>query len=132
MLKLNIDPRSGTPIYLQIVEQIRNQIQLGALAAGAQLPTVRAIAQDLRINFNTVSRAYRILHDAGVITTMQGKGTFILAAIDDRATAVLKAEQMDEAVEAFLDHLTKLGATPAQIIQMVTDRVYQIKESEQE
>ena len=60
-LMLHIDFRSGLPIYTQIVNQVQAQVASGNLQPGDQLPTVRALAEELRVNFNTVARAYRIL-----------------------------------------------------------------------
>ena len=65
------------PIYTQIVEQIRGMVANGELRAGIQLPTVRELAAELRVNFNTVARAYRMLDEAGLISTQRGRGTFI-------------------------------------------------------
>jgi DNA-binding transcriptional regulator YhcF (GntR family) len=58
---IHLDFRSGTPIYTQIVEQVKQQVLSGELKPGDQLPTVRALALELRVNFNTVARAYRLL-----------------------------------------------------------------------
>jgi GntR family transcriptional regulator len=66
-MHIQIDFRSGQPIYLQIVEQIRQMVARGELQPGDQLPTVRQLATDLRVNFNTVARAYRLLDEAGLI-----------------------------------------------------------------
>ena len=76
-LILQIDFRSGLPIYIQIVNQVQAQIAGGILQPGDQLPTVRALAEELRVNFNTVARAYRILDEARIISTQQGRGTYI-------------------------------------------------------
>ena len=77
-LTLHIDFRSGLPIYIQIMNQIEQQVSGGMLKPGDQLPTVRALASELRVNFNTVARAYRLLDETGVISTQQGRGTYIL------------------------------------------------------
>src|SRR5512139_4046687 len=74
---IQLDLRSGLPIYLQIIEQIKQQIASETLRPGDQLPTVRALAQELRVNFNTIARSYRMLDEAGVISTQQGRGTYI-------------------------------------------------------
>ena len=74
-MKISIDLRSDIPIYLQIVEQIRQQLTSGGLKPGDQLPTVRALASELRINFNTVGRAYRVLDESRLISTQRGRGT---------------------------------------------------------
>ena len=66
-LTLRLDFHSGLPIYTQIVNQIQSQLANGRLKPGDQLPTVRALAQELRVNFNTVARAYRILDEARMV-----------------------------------------------------------------
>jgi GntR family transcriptional regulator len=72
-----VDPRSGVPIYLQIVEQVKRSVALGVLASGEQLPTVKQLAADLVVNPNTVARAYRELERDEVIETMPGRGSFV-------------------------------------------------------
>lgn len=72
-----LDEHSGVPVYRQLIDQIQGGMASGALAAGAQLPTVRQVAVDLAINPNTVLRAYRELEIRGVLDTQQGTGTFI-------------------------------------------------------
>jgi GntR family transcriptional regulator len=74
---LTVDPRSGVPIYLQIIEQIKRSIALGVLQAGEQLPTVKQLAVDLTVNPNTVARAYRELEREQVIETAPGRGSFV-------------------------------------------------------
>lgn len=76
---LTVDPRSGVPIYLQIIEQIKRSIALGVLQAGEQLPTVKQLAVDLTINPNTVARSYRELEREQVIETSPGRGSFVRA-----------------------------------------------------
>jgi GntR family transcriptional regulator len=76
---LTVDPRSGVPIYLQIIEQIKRSIALGVLQAGEQLPTVKQLAIDLTINPNTVARSYRELEREQVIETAPGRGSFVRA-----------------------------------------------------
>ncbi len=74
-----VDPRSGIPIYLQIIEQVKRSVALGLLASGEQLPTVKQLALDLTVNPNTVARAYRDLEHDGVIETASGRGSFVRA-----------------------------------------------------
>ena len=74
---LTVDPRSGVPIYLQIIEQIKRSVALGILQAGEQLPTVKQLALDLTVNPNTVARAYRELERDSVIETSPGRGSFV-------------------------------------------------------
>ncbi len=72
-----VDPRSGVPLYVQLMDQIKRAIALGALSAGEQLPTVKALALELTINPNTVARVYRELERDGVIETSPGRGSFV-------------------------------------------------------
>lgn len=67
------------PIYLQLIEQVKRGVALGTLAAGEQLPTVKALALELTVNPNTVARAYRDLEHDGVIETSPGRGSFVRA-----------------------------------------------------
>ena len=74
---LTVDPRSGVPLYHQIVEQVKRSVALGVLEPGEQLPTVKQLATDLTVNPNTVARAYRDLERDGVIDTAPGRGSFV-------------------------------------------------------
>lgn len=74
---IRLDFRSQEPIYLQIVRQVEKLVQDGVLKPGDQLPTVRQMAIDLRINFSTVARAYHILDERKLISTQRGRGTYI-------------------------------------------------------
>lgn len=77
MINFILDPKAGTPFYRQIIDQIKFGIASGALKAGEQLPTVRALAVDLKVNLNTVSKAYKELEIQNILATQQGSGTYI-------------------------------------------------------
>ncbi|MCP4692132.1 MAG: GntR family transcriptional regulator [Desulfobacterales bacterium] len=77
MIDFKLDPKSGIPFYRQIIDQIRYGIAAGDLEVGEQLPTVRALAVQLKVNLNTVSKAYRELEIQNILQTQQGTGTFI-------------------------------------------------------
>ena len=77
MIKFTLDYSCGTPIYRQIIDQIRFGIASGQLKLGEQLPTVRALAVELKVNLNTVSKAYKELEIKNILETQQGTGTFI-------------------------------------------------------
>ena len=77
MIKFSLDYSSGVPIYRQIIDQIRFGIASGQLKIGEQLPTVRALAVELKVNLNTVSKAYRELEIKNILETQQGTGTFV-------------------------------------------------------
>ena len=116
-MNVTIDFRSDLPIYLQLVEQVRQQVVSGGLKPGDQLPTVRALASELRVNFNTVARAYRLLDEAGIISTQQGRGTYILdepaAPMDNR----LRTVSLDLLARRFLEEAARLGFTNQQAIE---------------
>lgn len=82
-MELRIDANDGTPIYLQIVEQIKRGVAVGRMKPEDPLPSVRQLALDLTINPNTVARAYLELEHDGVIYKRQGQGTFIAAQAVD-------------------------------------------------
>lgn len=77
MIDFKLDPKTGTPFYRQIIDQIKFGIAAGKLKTGEQLPTVRSLAVDLKVNLNTVAKAYRELEIQHVLATQQGTGTFI-------------------------------------------------------
>ena len=77
---IQIDPRDSTPIYAQIDRALKAAIASGRLTAGDQLPTVRQLAVDLRVNANTVARVYADLERQGVLETRRGVGSFVLAS----------------------------------------------------
>jgi len=99
-----VDPRSGVPIYLQVIEQVKRAIALGTLAPGEQLPTVKSLALGLTVNPNTIARAYRDLERERVIETSPGRGSFVPAGnaqTDSRRAAHDAAEkELADAVRA--------------------------------
>lgn len=76
-MKFVLDYSSGVPVYRQIIDQIIHGIASGQLKLGEQLPTVRALAVELKVNLNTVSKAYKELEIKNILETHQGTGTFI-------------------------------------------------------
>jgi len=121
--RIRLDFRSGVPIYTQIIEQIKQLVAGGALQAGDQLPTVRALAQELRVNFNTVARAYRLLDEAGVISTQQGRGTYILEVPLPEKSEVLRKEALWALSEQYLRDAFQLGSTSDEIIQVLEEQI---------
>src|SRR5947209_19567104 len=79
-MHLHISAADETPIYLQIVQQIKSLVAAGRLAPGEELPPIRALAEQLTVNANTVARAYRELAAAGVLTNRRTAGTYVAAA----------------------------------------------------
>jgi GntR family transcriptional regulator len=118
-MKLDLDFRSDVPLTNQIVTQIQQQLATGALNIGDQLPTVRALALDLRINFNTVARAYRILDEAGIISTQQGRGTYILEKPPHGTNERLRRESLEGLARRYLDEAARLGFSLEETIEAV-------------
>jgi GntR family transcriptional regulator len=80
---LEVDPRSGVPLYVQLVEQIKRAVQVGILRPGETLPTVRRLSAELHIALNTIIKAYAELEALGIIETRAGAGTVIRAEVGD-------------------------------------------------
>ena len=77
MIDFKLDPKAGIPFYRQIIDQIKYGIASGNLKVGEQLPTVRGLAVELKVNLNTVSKAYKELEIQNILETQLGTGTFI-------------------------------------------------------
>ena len=115
MISLRLEPQSGVSTYLQLVQQVRQAIQLGALREGDQLPTVKEVVVELAINPNTVLKAYRELEHEGLCTGRPGVGTFVtrtLTSPSPQVQAKLRsdlARWVDRAAGAGLDTETMVG-----------------------
>ena len=104
-----LNPSSGVPIYIQLMEQVKHAVETGALAPGEQLPGIRKVAEDLVINPNTVAKVYHELEHEGVIELRQGMGAFIAGSAGRRALDV-RAEKMTSAVPLIRNLVLKLDA----------------------
>jgi GntR family transcriptional regulator len=122
-LMLHIDFRSGLPIYTQIVNQVQTQVAGGMLKPGDQLPTVRALAEELRVNFNTVARAYRILDEARIISTQQGRGTFITEIPPPNITEKLRRESLQALTKRYISEAMRLEFSKEDISEMIRDQL---------
>lgn len=113
-----IDNKSGTPIYDQIYTQIKHQILSGALAPDSALPSIRALAKDLRISFITTKRAYEELEKDGFLYTVPAKGCYVAP----RNKELLREENLKK-IEARIDEILNLaaacGLTQADVLEMV-------------
>ncbi len=96
-----VDARSGVPIYVQLIDQVKRAVAVGSVRPGEQLPTVKSVALELTVNANTVLRAYRELEREQIVETTQGRGTFVRGngSVEHAAGAVraLAAERFDAA-----------------------------------
>jgi GntR family transcriptional regulator len=123
-----LDFHSGLPIYTQIANQVQERVANGRLKPGDQLPTVRALALDLRVNFNTVARAYRILDEARIISTQQGRGTYITEK-PPPTTERLRRESLEALTGRFVNEATRLGFSQKEIQQIVSEQLKAWKET---
>src|SRR5687767_15372101 len=79
-MRIHLNFKSGKPVYLQVVDQVKSAAASGALRSGEPLPSIRPLAEELRVNRNTVAKAYTELESQGVIETIAGKGCFVRPA----------------------------------------------------
>jgi GntR family transcriptional regulator len=129
-MQLSLDFQSKVPIYVQIVEQVKGLVAAGMLKPGDQLPTVREVAADLRINFNTVARAYRLLHEEGVISTQQGRGTYVpwpeqgrrLAQAPPAESAHLRHARLADMIAGWLAEAERMGFRPEEVERAWNER----------
>jgi GntR family transcriptional regulator len=128
-MNLEIDFRSGIPIYLQVVERIKERLAAGQLRPGDQLPTVRSLAMELRVNFNTIARAYRIMDDSGIISTQQGRGTFILELPSPEVSESIRQKALEELTRRYLADAERLGVSPEELEGVLNKQVRQWKEN---
>ena len=104
-----VDQTDKTPVYAQLERAIRSAIATGRLSVGDQLPTVRQLAVDLRINANTVAKVYAFLERAGVLETRRGVGTFVAALLPAPQEAALRRTELTRLVDRFLAELSHHG-----------------------
>jgi GntR family transcriptional regulator len=100
-VRFHVSFNSGKPVYLQLVDQVKAAAASGAMHSGEPLPSIRPLAEELRLNRNTVAKAYAELESQGIIETVAGKGCFLRANNSPFKKDVrrkLVAEKMDEAV----------------------------------
>ena len=106
MIEFKLDPKSGVPFYRQIIDQIRYGIASGSLKVGEQLPTVRSLAVQLKVNLNTVTKAYKELEIQKILETQQGTGTFIGSIKVD-----LPARERKDKLKSICNEFTSIAAS---------------------
>lgn len=124
---IRVNPSSGIPIYLQLMEQIRHAIETGAIQAGEQLPTMRKLAVELIINPNTVIRAYRELEREGIVEIRHGAGAFVSQAAASRTKVSRKAQSV---MQSAVDRLATAGLTEDEIRRLMENELAQLRAGE--
>ena len=110
---------SGVPIYVQLKQQIRHAVETGAIRPGESLPTIRALAEQLVINVNTVARVYRELEAEGLISLRQGVGAFVADGAAGAGDAGERIARARDKTRSFLADLQAQGLTPDEIRRLV-------------
>jgi GntR family transcriptional regulator len=112
---IKLDFRSEVPLYIQIMQQIEHLIATQELKVGDQLPTVRELATDLKINWNTVARAYRSLDEANLISTQRGRGTYVWEKPSEETLRKIHQESLEALTRHFLSNAAQQGFTPQEV-----------------
>ncbi len=117
-VRFSLDPASGVPFYRQIIQQIEHAVVARKLEPGDRLPTIRALAIDLKINPNTIAKAYGELEIRGLVVTQVGSGTYI----SDKRPAVEELERaakLAERTARFVQEMRALGVDRDEMIEFV-------------
>jgi len=120
---ITLDPKDPTPLYAQLEHAIRVGIATGRLKPGDQLPTVRQLAVDLRVNANTVARVYLGLEREGVLVTKRGVGSFIAEGVEQHSHAASRERRLAALAGRFLTETTALGYSPRDVLRHLTQRI---------
>jgi len=121
MIDFKLDPKGGVPFYRQIIDQIRYGVAAGSLKVGEQLPTVRALAVQLKVNLNTVSKAYRELEIQNILQTQQGTGTFI-GSMDVRISGEERQNKLESICSEFLSIAASYGFSIEEMVNELKQR----------
>lgn len=114
-MKVIISSNSDLPIYLQIVNQIKDEILSGKIKENEMLPSMRALAKELGISFITTKRSYEELEKQGLINTIPGKGCFV-SAVNKEIVFEAKMREIEERLEEAIDLSNMIGLTKEQLI----------------
>ena len=118
-----INPADPTPLYAQLERAIRLGIAVGRLRPDTQLPTVRLLAVDLRINANTVAKVYRDLERAGLVETRRGVGTFIKSPLPEITQPTERELQLRQLADRFLAEAANRGFTTQELLTHIRSRL---------
>lgn len=124
-LRLNVDPRSGYPLYLQIVEQVQRAVAIGVLQPGEQLPTVKQLAGDLVINPSTVAKALRELEYLHVATSRPGRGSYV----SENGTALAAQHAAESTVAEVVERAVREArslAIEGKVLRDLFERAYSL------
>jgi GntR family transcriptional regulator len=121
MMQIHVQPSSGTPIYLQIANQLRYLVAAGRLAPGDEIPPIRTMAEQLLVTPNTVARAYLELERAGIVVKRQGAGTFV-AEHPPTVSRSQRRKILTERADALLTEAGQLGVGWDELVALLRSR----------
>lgn len=130
--RVQVDFRSEEPLYLQIARQIEELVGIGTLQVGDQLPTVREMAAELSINFNTVARAYRLLDVMRIISTQRGRGTYIWEKPTEEARHLLKEAALEDVLLEMIARVESRGYSFDEILDTLQKIKREKRDKDQE
>ena len=119
----NLSPNDPMPLYAQLERAIRHAIAIEKLRVGDQLPTVRQLAVDLRINANTVAKVYGELERTGLLETRRGVGTFVRRSGEHNGPLAERSARLDELVDRFIAESAVLGFTAEEAANRLALRI---------
>jgi GntR family transcriptional regulator len=122
VVPIAIDSKDPTPLHAQLERGIRVGIATGRLRAGDQLPTVRQLAVELRINANTVAKVYLALEREGVLATKRGVGTFVTENVPKGAHDEHRKRRLNALIDQFLTEASALGYSPDEVTKHLARR----------
>lgn len=114
---MDIDFSTSIPIYLQIISEFKRQIAIGQLKPGDRLPSQRDLATELKVNANTVQRAYREMELLGLVETLRGQGTFVCRG--EGVVEETRRELLDSLVAEFVAAMRSLGLGGQEALELV-------------
>ena len=120
-MQFQLNFKSGKPVYLQVVDQVKAAAASGAIRAGEPLPSIRPLAEMLRVNRNTVAKAYAELESQGVIETIAGKGCFVRANDTPYKTTV-RLELLTQVVDETVVQAHHLQVPRPELVRLVEER----------
>jgi GntR family transcriptional regulator len=125
-VRLHISFNSGKPVYQQLVDQVKTAAATGAIQPGESLPSIRPLAEELRVNRNTVAKAYAELERQGVINTIAGKGCFA-SANNSPYKKDVRRRLLTEVVDAAVIQAHHLQVDRVEFLKLVEDRLLRIQ-----
>ena len=126
-MRFNLNFKSGKPVYLQVVDQVKAAAASGAVRAGEALPSIRPLAEELRVNRNTIAKAYSELESQGIVETVAGKGCFVSANHSPLKKAA-RVEMLTEAIDGAVTEAHHLQVGKSDFLKLSEDRFERFRE----